>query len=58
MQIITFRLEAHYVEALKRRGQHEERSLSKTIRRILIDDLTRPSSPAGRQPRKKPRRAS
>ena len=54
MQIITFRLESHYVEALKRRGERDERSLSKTIRRILIDDLTRPSSPAGRNT-KKPR---
>ena len=55
MQIITFRLESHYVEELKRRGQSEERSLSKTIRRILIDDLTRPSSPAGQSVRQKTR---
>ena len=41
MQIITFRLENRYVEELKRHGQRTDRSLSKTIRRILIDDLTR-----------------
>ena len=40
MTIVTFRLEDKYIKQLKTIGNHEARSLSNTIRRILIDALT------------------
>lgn len=40
MTIVSFRLEDKYIKQLKQIGLQEDRSLSKTIRRILIETLT------------------